>query len=194
MIPLAPAFLVAAANGLVGLRADGSNRRLMLDLFLRGASQPAGQPWCAAFVHHVGYWSQFDYATNASSWPLPSSPSCHWLGEHARSRRILRETPADGDVFLLWSPMGVCFAHTGVVAHVGALGETPAGRRWFDCDTIEGSTSDDGGRSGGGSAAWRVIRRTRRFYPSAGDRFIRWADLDGRAAVAGGGVQPEWAA
>lgn len=176
MIPLTPVLLVASAAGLVGLREDGRNRRLIMDFFFRDVSQPRGQPWCAAFVHHVGYRSHFNYETNASSWPLPSAPNCHLLGEFALSRGILREAPEAGDLFLVWSPMGVCFAHVGVVAHVGALGETPAGRRWFDCDTIEGSAGDDRSR-----VWWGVIRRTRRFYPAAGDRFIRWADLDGQA-------------
>jgi hypothetical protein len=45
--------------------------------------------------------------------------------------------------------------------------------RWFDCDTIEGNTDAGGSREGDG-----VMRTVRRFYPRAGDRFIRWVELD----------------
>ncbi len=176
MIPLTPAFVIAAGSGFVGLREEGGdNRGLMIELFLRGVKQPPGQPWCAAFVHHVGYWSHFDYKAAKSSWPLPATASCYLLGLFARHRGILRQAPRPGDVFLLWSPLHVRFAHTGIVAHVVEEGKTPGGNAWFDCETIEGNTNDDGGRDG-----WGVLRRKRRFYPAAGDRFIRWADLDGR--------------
>lgn len=49
---------------------------------------------------------------------------------------------------------------------------------WFDCDTIEGNTNDDGSSNGYG-----VLRRVRRFYPDVRDRFVRWADLDPRHAL-----------
>jgi hypothetical protein len=178
--PLTPTFLIAAAASLVGVREEGGNNRgPMIELFLRGVKQPPGQPWCAAFVHHVGYWSHFDYGVERSSWPLPATASCYMLGANAKERGVLREEPEDGDVFLLWNAQLVRFAHTGVVARVREEGETPGKSAWFDCDTIEGNTDLGGSREGDG-----VMRRVRRFYPKAGDRFIRWADLD-RRAVAG---------
>jgi hypothetical protein len=174
MIPLTPAFLIAAATSFVGLREEGSdNRGLMIDLFLKGVGQPVGQPWCAAFVHHVGYWSHYDFDANASSWPLPATASCYVLGDTAREKEVLRHEPMAGDVFLLWSPSLGRFAHTGVVARVRRQGTTPAGNPWSVCDTIEGNTNDDGGREG-----WGVLRRVRHF--DALDKFIRWADLDDR--------------
>jgi hypothetical protein len=60
---------------------------------------------------------------------------------------------------------------------------TPAAAAWFECDTIEGNTDAGGSREGDG-----VMRRVRRFYPKAGDRFIRWADLD-RRVIAGQALQ-----
>jgi hypothetical protein len=181
MIPLTPAFLVAAATSFVGLREQGGNNRgLMIELFLREVAQPAGQPWCAAFVHHVGYWSHFDHKSNKSVWPLPATASCYVLGHYARTQGVLKDEPQAGDVFLLWSWIHGRFAHTGVVARVREDGTNPAGRRWFDCDTVEGNTNAAGEREGEG-----VLRRTRRFYPNpgSGDRFIRWADLDLRDAA-----------
>jgi hypothetical protein len=145
--------------------------------------QPPGQPWCAAFVHHVGYWSHFDYAAERSSWPLPATASCYMLGAFAKERGVLREAPAAGDVFLLWNVRLARFAHTGVVARLREEGKTPGGDPWFDCDTIEGNTDAGGSREGDG-----VMRRVRRFYPKVGDRFIRWAELDQRA-VAGTAIE-----
>jgi hypothetical protein len=183
MIPLTPAFLIAAATGFVGLRETGPNRGPMIDIFLKGVGlEPVGddpgQPWCAAFVHHVGKWSHYDYASGKSSWPLPATASCYMLGAYAKQRDILKVEPHDGDVFLVWSPELIRYAHTGVVARVRERGMTPGGSPWFDCDTIEGNTNDGGGREG-----WGVLSKRRRFYPEARDRFIRWVDLDRRPTL-----------
>ena len=40
--------------------------------------------------------------------------------------------------------------------------------------------SDAGDSRDGDGATTGVVRRVRRFYPTMGDRFIRWADLDRR--------------
>jgi len=189
VIPLTPGFLIAAAEAFVGLREEGDNRGLMIELFLKGVNQPPGQPWCAAFVHHVGQRSHFDPVASKSSWPLPNTASCYMLGVFAKQKQILVEEPLEGDVFLLWSPMLARFAHTGIVSRVFANGATPAGRPWFDCHTIEGNTTDDGSREG-----WGVLRRIRRFYPAVGDRFVRWADLDDRPALNSAIIVPKRAA
>ena len=163
----------------MGLREEGGNNRgPLVELFLRGVEQPPGEPWCAAFVHHVGYWSHFDYAAERSAWPLPATASCYMLGAYARERGVLHEEPEEGDVFLLWNAKLARFAHTGVVVRVRGKGETPGGTQWFDCDTIEGNTDSGGSREGDG-----VMRRVRRFYPKAGDRFIRWSGLAQQASV-----------
>lgn len=189
MIALTPGFLIAAAESLVGLREEGNNRGLMVELFLKGVSQPPGQPWCAAFVHHVGQRSHFDPIAGRSSWPLPNTASCYMLGVFAKQKQILVEEPLEGDVFLHWSPMLGRFAHTGIITRVITQGETPAGRAWFDCHTVEGNTSDDGSREG-----WGVLRRVRRFHPAVGDRFVRWADLDDRPQLSSAIVAPRRAA
>jgi hypothetical protein len=159
---------------------SGTNRGQMIDLFLRGVNQPPGEPWCAAFVHHVGYWSHFASGVQTSSWPLPPTASCNALAQYAKEQDVLRDDPADGDVFLLWHAPIACFAHTGIVERVRERGKLAGGTKWVDCDTIEGN-SDAGDSRDGDGATTGVVRRVRRFYPTVGDRFIRWADLDRRS-------------
>ena len=81
-------------------------------------------------------------------------------------------------MFLLYNSEHARFVHTGIVAGILECGESPAGRPWYDCLTIEGNTNDDGGPEG-----WGVLRRLRRFHPDVGDRFIRWADAGQQQAV-----------
>jgi hypothetical protein len=179
VIPLTPSFLIAAANALVGLREEGGdNRGQMIEVFLRGVRQLPGQPWCAAFVHHVGFWSHYDCRSRTSSWPLAATASCAELGKFAKEHGVLCDEPKAGDVFLMWSATLARFAHTGIVARVRAHGVALGRGPWVDCDTIEGNTDAGGGREGDA-----VMRRVRRFYPKekAGDQFIRWADLDRRS-------------
>ena len=164
MIPLTPSFLIAAATSLVRDPEEGAT----------GCA-------AAAFVHHVGYMSHFQYGAERSSWPLPSTASCAALAQYASNEDVLREEPAPGDVFLLWHAPTATFEHTGIVARVRDAGVTPGGTPWVDCDTIEGNGGADDNRTGD-AAMTGVVRRVRRFYPTAtvGDRFIRWVDLDRR--------------
>ena len=184
MIPLTPRLLIAAATSFDGLREEnGNNRGLMVERFLAGVGQAAGQPWCAAFVYHVGFWSHYDHAGRRSSWPLPATASCWVLGDFANKRQVLMDEPMEGDVFLVWKPSIARFAHTGIVARVRATGKSPAGNVWFDCDTIEGNSNEEGDRD-----ANAVVRRVRRFQQhlggGRGDRFVRWVDLDRRLMLA----------
>ncbi len=178
MIPLAPALVVAAANAFVGVSEQGgSNRGQMVELFLRGVDQPPGQPWCAAFVHHVGHWALYDHAVRRSSWPLPRTASCWELGCFAKDHGISVEAPLFGDVFLQYKPALGRFGHTGLVERVIEL-RLDRGRRIYVCGTIEGNTNEEGSREGN-----TTLRKLRRFCPEAGDRFIRWADLEMRKAA-----------
>jgi hypothetical protein len=189
MIPLTPSLLVAAATAFVGLGEDGDdNRGQMVELFLREVRQPPGQPWCAAFVHHVGYWSHYDHTALRSTWPLPATASCFELGEFARERGWLLEQPALGDVFLLRSKELKRFAHTGVVVELvqsyGSVAEasyvcTTVAEASYVCTTIEGNTNADGSRNGN-----TTLRKTRRFSIANGDRFIRWVGADSRDKAA----------
>ncbi len=110
-----------------------------------------------------------------SVWPLARTASCWVLGEEASQRGVLATKPKEGDVFLVFSEEHQCFAHAGIVVMVAFTHERPNGERWFECVTIEGNTTPEGGRAGD-----VVARRRRTFNPAAGDRFIRCVDLDRR--------------
>lgn len=171
MIPLTPTLLVAAANAFVGLGEDvaaGDNRGQMVELFLREVKQPAGQPWCAAFVYHVGFWSHFDPRAKKSSWPLPATASCWELGDFAKRQNVLKARPVEGDIFLVHSKKLKRFFHTGVVISVDECQEAA-----YVCTTVEGNTNADGSENG-----YTTLRRPRRF--GADDAFIRWVELDKR--------------
>jgi hypothetical protein len=172
MIPLTPMLLVAAANSLVGVSEHGGdNRGPMVELFLKEVGQNPGQPWCAAFVFHCGYWSHYDTVRKQSSWPLPRTASCAELGVKAAQAKVLRDQPEVGDVFLKHSQTAGRFTHTGIV--VGVLEPDPhEDRGVFVCTTVEGNTNEDGSANG-----YTTLRRVRRLSPERGDAFIRWAEL-----------------
>ena len=176
MPPLSPPMLIAAANAFVGLGEEGGdNRGQMVELFLREVGQPAGQPWCAAFVFHVGYWSHYDFRVRQSSWPLPPTASCWQLGHFARRHGLFVDQAQMGDVFLKYSPELRRFVHTGVVVEVD---ENVDSDDISICTTIEGNTNDDGSPNG-----FTTLRKVRTFSAKRGDGFIRWADIALRAAA-----------
>jgi hypothetical protein len=180
MSTLDPRLLIAAATSFVGIGEEGgANRGQVVELFLRQVRQPPGQPWCAAFVHHVGYWSHFDHVSRSSSWPLPATASCWELGAFARARAVLRQDPEIGDVFLLRSHALKRFAHTGVVTSVDRVVQEPDGDTVYLCSTIEGNTNHEGEREGK-----QTLQKQRVFSIHNGDRFIRWTDLIPQARAA----------
>ena len=81
-----------------------------------------------------------------------------------------------GDLFLVWSPSEQAFTRTGIVECVAGTGSFDGGVGYFRCRTIEAFTPDHAVLDG-------VKRRTRKLSPECGDRFVRWVDLDARAAV-----------
>jgi hypothetical protein len=172
MIPLTPTLLVAAANAFVGLGEEGAdNHGQMVELFLREVNQLPGQPWCLAFVHHVGFWSHFDHRMGKSSWPLPPTASCSKLGEVADGLDILKDKPMDGDVFLVFSQKKGRFHHAGVVLGIDAC--EPMG---YLCTVVDGNTNSDGSENG-----YTTLRHPRRFKKA--DRFVRWVDLANRVTA-----------
>ena len=170
MIPLTPSFVIAAANAFVGLGEEGGdNRGQMVELFLRAVQQPPGQPWCAAFVHHVGFCAHYDSRARRSSWSLPPTASCQELHDYAEPRGAVVTVPAEGDVFLVWRPAMRKFGHTGFVVSIDVVMPGAAGPL-YRCTTVEGNTNDDGSANG-----YTTLRRTRTF--TGADRFIRWVNL-----------------
>lgn len=159
--------LIAAAQSFLGVAEEGGqNHGQMVELFLREVGLAPGDPWCAAFVHHVGHWSQYEYWSQSSPWPLPATGSCAALGAFAARRSALSESPARGDVFLLYEPGVKRFGHTGIVLDVR---ETSGA---YSCTTIEGNTNDDGSPEG-----WKTCLKMRHFSKGARHRFIRWTAL-----------------
>lgn len=177
MITLSPALLVAAASSLVG--AEPTYDSALVDLFLREVRQPPGQPWSAAFVHHVGFWSHYDHRIARSTWPLPATASCLELGEFARVRGALKREPSVGDVFLEYTPALKRFIHAGIIVSLDGARATPHGDTRFVCTTVEGRANAVNPRE-----SRIALVRARHFSSIGGDRFIRWADLELRAAAA----------
>lgn len=179
LVPLTPALLVAAANAFVGFTEQGGdNRGQVVEHFLSQVNQPPGQPWCAAFVYHVGYHSHYDSSTRLSSWPLPATASCQELHHVAHMNGLLRDEPEVGDVFLLYSKALRRYAHTGIVTGVDEA-ERAGIRDVHVCTTIEGNTNDDGSREG-----FATLRKVRTFREADGHKFIRWADHQPTVRVA----------
>ena len=179
IVPLSPALLVAAANAFIGVgEQGGDNRGQMVEHFLKGVALPPGQPWCAAFVYHVGHSAHYDHLSRRSSWPLPATGSCDALGRAARAAGVLRDEPNVGDIFLMYSHMRRRFYHTGIV--VGIHEEDRVHERDVHvCATVEGNTNDDGSANG-----HTTLRKVRNFREVDGHRFIRWAEMGRWAAAA----------
>ena len=180
MIPLTPSFLIAAASSFVGFgEVGGDNRGQVVEVFLREVNQLPGQPWCAAFVHHVGYWSHYDFIARMSSWPLPPTASCQKLADFANPLNIVMKDPYPGDVFLKFSKTFDRFVHTGIVIGINAKHPIDKDDWLVSCTTIEGNTNNDGSSNG-----YATLQRTRVLNTFAGDRFIRWSDLRQNAKAA----------
>lgn len=145
---------IAAARALTFVREEprNSNAGQAVEAMLKLCGLGKGHPWCAAYVSWVGR------AAFGAQWPLPLTAGCAALGEAAKAKGILVNTPLPGDVFLVWFPKLNRFGHTGFIT---ALGENGRHR------CIEGNTNDGGSRDG-----WGVFERDRQFGPN--DRFIRW--------------------
>lgn len=129
----------------------GSNAGPYVERILALVGLKKGDPWCIAHVSDVGS------SALGNAWPLPLVGGCVTLAEFATAKNILFDTPAIGDVFLIWHPELKRFAHGGFV--IGA-----------NHDTRSGNTSGSGSREG-----WLVGRRTWAF--TSQDRFVRWANL-----------------
>lgn len=175
---LSPQLFIAAANALVGLgehpadRAEGGPIQRMI----RQAAGPEGvgpERWDVAFVHHCGVRSHFNDRVGLSAWPLSSTTTAVELGALGASLGVLYESGEVGDIFLQFSPQHRKFVHAGIVTHVGAATLYSLGKSYVDLSTIEGDTNEMGELGGG-----KAIRLSRRLWPTTGDRFLRWVELE----------------
>ena len=184
-MPLSPKLLIAAANSFYRL---GDESELVpgrtVEVMLSEVGQPPNTPWDVAFIYHVGYWSHYDNIGKYSSWPLPATASARDLGKFAEERRVLVKEPQEGDLFLQHSPTAKTYAHAGIVLETLHKGLLPNGREYIRCVTIQGDTNRIGNPRG------RLTYRIKRdLCVDAGDRFVRWVDLDNRAAFTNIGAQ-----
>jgi hypothetical protein len=173
--------LIAAATSFVGLRQDHGAPDRLVERFLTEVAGPTDGRWSIAFVQHAGFWSHFEYSHMRSAWPLPLTGSADRLAAFAMERRVLSsDEPARGEIFLLWSPARRVFVRGGIVLDVVGRGAYPSGKGYRDCVTIEGDTDELGMARGRG-----VFHVRRKLSMDAGDRMVRWTDLDERSAATG---------
>jgi hypothetical protein len=182
---LSPTSFVSAATSYIGLGDEcdvGAGRRSRLvEQCQRQVDCRSDEEWSAAFVHHVGYWSQYDHTAEQSRWPLPPAPNARLLAAYARERGALLEgLPQEGDVFVQRSPAKRWFVRAGIVVRVlDVVRHFAKDTPMYECTVIEGN-SDAQGSLG----APDIVRITRRLSPLRGDRLIRWVLLQPRAIVA----------
>ena len=151
--PIQKVLDAAKADARLVVERGGDNRGWEVEAILQSVGLAPGNPWCAAWVYWTGRYAL------GTKWPLPRTGSCAALGDYGKQKGLLLTRPAEGDVFLLWSPSLNRFHHTGFVT------KALSGDRYC---TVEGNTNDDGSVNG-----WGVLERQRRMADS--DRFLRWA-------------------
>lgn len=177
MIRLTPRLLISTATAFVGL---GAQPTVQTALGMK-AGQSAGpaynaelpRSWDVPLIQHCGYWAHYDHRSEQSAWPLPARASAMELGRLAAERGVLREDAEAGDIFLQYGPRRKEFVHAGIVIAVTGKGRLSATEPYVDLKTVEGDT-DELGQPFGGAA--RYVNR--RVWPGAGDRFLRWAELE----------------
>jgi hypothetical protein len=183
MIRLSPYLLIATASALLRLGAhpedhapggpiDQLRTALPLDDEPEGV-EPVGAPWDVPLVLHCGYWSHFDHRSERSAWPVAAVRTSPELAAFGAQHGVIHDSPEDGDIFLQYGPRQRRFVHAGIVVSVVAHGRSSRSTPYFDVVTIEGDT-DQSGRLGGGV----TLRVKRRLSPAAGDRFLRWTELE----------------
>lgn len=140
------------------------NRGVEVDYWIReiGLDPAERLPWCMAFVSQVGRQAL------GAAWPLPRLAGVQLMVDRATAAGLtLAETPAVGDLLVVYHAEKRRYAHVGVVAEVDAEGRF---RSW------EGNTNDNGSREG----TRVLLQKPRR--PGPRFRFVRWVDLLPKAA------------
>jgi hypothetical protein len=172
----APLHLVATAQAFVGFgEVSESERGRFVDALLLQAegripdASACRRRWDAAFVHHVGYWSQFRQRDETSAWPLPYFLDLGETARWARAHALVRHAASAGDAFLLWSDGEERYVRMGIVVEVTEAVEFEHGMWAYDCITIEGDSGWNLELGGG-----RVMRHKRQLSANRRDLFIDW--------------------
>ena len=175
-----PQLLLAAANAFVGLDdlSSGDERTGVPELVLRQLGRNGARHWDTAILHHWGFWSHFDHETDRSAWPVIAAATPAELAAFGEAHGVLRTRPLEGDIFLQFGPSHREFVRAGVIARVLSAGQASGSESYFDVLAIEGNTGD-----GGAIGGRRTLRIARRLSSRAGDRFLRWAELEGDHAL-----------
>ena len=168
MLCLSPHLLIASARSLVGtgLVADEPDPAV-------GRPRGARPSWDLTFIQHCGHWSHRDPVSGESSWPIPGGLTRDELATFGSVRGILHRRPQMGDIFLQYGRRRKTFVHVGIVMAVIRSGWYCPKTPYHDLYTVEGDTGRFGQLHGG-----LTLRVRRRLNPGAGDRFLRWVDLD----------------
>lgn len=171
---LSPELLIATMRALAGLGLTAQDFGEPAIARPRPAHHDDGRSspsWDTPFLQSCGYWSHYDHATRTSNWPIPVDLTTAELALFGEAHDILHAIPEPGDIFLQWDADSEAFVHTGVVVQV--LGDCRIGTgRAFDVYTVEGDTNQWGQLAGG-----RAMRVVRHLFPSRGDCFLRWCNL-----------------
>ena len=177
MITYTPRLLIAAANAHVGM-SERSARAVGRVVARRlGTEASHNVPTLdVALLLHWGHCSHYDIRAGRSSFPVLDTTTPDELAAFGARKCLLRLEPLDGDIFLLFSPKVCTFVRAGLVVQVRGRGVFAPDADFYDVTTIEGDSNERGELGGG-----RVLRVERRLSPAAGDRFLRWADLDPRS-------------
>ena len=171
MVSLSPQLLIASARSLVGTGLPGAT--LAPPAETTDGLRPS---WDLSFIQHCGHLSHRDPATGESSWPIPAGISRGQLAALGGERGVLHETPETGDIFLQYGPSRKAYVHAGIVMSVLGSGRYTPARPFHDIYSVEGDTGPFGQLYGG-----CILRVRRRLRPGAGDRFLRWVQLDDAA-------------
>lgn len=136
----------------------GANAGPDVEAYQRVTGNKRGDPWCASFVAWCGK------RMLGAEWPLALTASCQALYEDALRQGFMVETPARGDVALVWYPSKGRYAHTMFVTKAHS-------DRSFA--TVEGNTSDP--KLPATREGWGVFERVRGTRAdTARYAFARW--------------------
>ena len=184
--PVSPRSFLAAATALIGADALlAVEVSALITPHHDERTLPAAGEWDAAFVRYVGYWSHYDHARRASTWPLPHAGSPEELVGAAHVLGLMRLVPEPADIFTTWSAARRQFVRTGIIVSVTDRRLGTDGTPYYACVTLEGNVN---ARADARGPLVRCVRRC--VSADWGDRFIRWTEPATRFTVSSSAPAP----
>jgi hypothetical protein len=175
MTPLSPALFLAAVHALAAdtvLRVKRPDHRdagrVFPDRGVPVRGDEVSDADACAFIDRAGRASHYEDGAGESAWPLPAAHSAAAFRAFAEEGGVLRSIPMAGDVYVC-ARTHPAIASIGVVLQVLDRSREPQ-TSLSRCEILYGHAD--------GPATIGVRRVTRWFSWSAGDRFIRWVELD----------------